>query len=60
MKNFKINLRKRSVFKQGAAFVVTLPIEWVRSRKIKQGSIIQPVLQKNGNLLLALEKLEDE
>jgi hypothetical protein len=56
----KIKFRQRRVFLQGTAFVVTLPIEWVRSQKIKGGAIIQPILQKNGNLLLNLLKMEDE
>lgn len=55
LKILTMELRRRSIFRQGLSFGITLPIDWVRSQKIKAGDIILPVVQEDGSLLLILE-----
>ena len=58
MTTVKMEFRRRSIFRQGLSFVITLPIDWVRNQGVKAGDTVVPVLLENGNLLLKLKEEE--
>jgi hypothetical protein len=60
LNEFEIKMRSRRVFKQNAAYVVTLPIDWIRNLNINPGDELVPIICRDGLLLkLAEEPLGD-
>jgi bifunctional DNA-binding transcriptional regulator/antitoxin component of YhaV-PrlF toxin-antitoxin module len=52
----RLILRERTVFRQHTAYVITLPIEWVRTHGIREGDKISPLVLEDGSLLLEVQK----
>lgn len=53
----KFKMRERTIYKQGVAFVITLPIDWIRTQELKPGDGLVPVLQEDMTLLLVPKKV---
>lgn len=56
----EVKLKDRTIYKQGAGYVVVLPIEWIRSLNLQAGDILEPIVQQDGALVLIPRKQGDD
>ncbi len=47
-----VRLRTRKVFRQNESLVVTLPIEYVKTFDIGEGTVMEPIMRGDGALIL--------